>query len=105
MTPEQALWAELFHGEPPSLDVEKVAAIIDSLPDMRERKAVRLRYGFEGQPLSLDEIGRRLPRADGGLGLSRQSVQVILASALGRLRHSSRRRAWEQARKEASRDG
>jgi len=105
MTPEQVLWAELFHGEPPSLDVERVAAIIDSLPDMRERAVVRLRYAFEGSPLSLKEIGRRLPRADGDLGLSRQSVQVILASALGRLRHSIRRRAWEQAREERGRDG
>jgi len=99
MTPEQTLWIEVFRGEPPALDREKVLAIVDGLRDPRERTAVRLRYGFEGEPLSVGEVGRRLPRADGSLGLSRQSAQVILARALRHLRHPSRRRAWQEARK------
>lgn len=101
LTPAQRLWLEVFRqppGEPPCLDQEKVLAIIDSLPDSRERMAVRFRYGFEGAPLAMEEIGDRLPRADGGVGLSRQSVRAILDRALYHLRHGSRRKMWERAR-------
>lgn len=98
MTPEQRLWAEVFREEPPLLDRQKVLAIIDSLPDSRERMAVCLRFGFDGAPLAMEDIGDRLPRADGGMGLSRQSVRAILDRALHHLRHGSRRKMWERAR-------
>jgi len=99
LTPSQSLWVEAF-GRPgkyaPDLDSAKVEAMIDSLPDSREKLAVRLRFGFEGTPATLEEIGKRLPRADGTLGVSRETARKILAVAM---RHLRRRRAcWEAAR-------
>ena len=101
LMPLQRLWAEVF-GRPgeqvPPLDRGKVLAIVDGLPDERERIAVRLRFGFDEAPLTMEQIGKRLPRADGSLGVTRARARAILAMALRHLRHSSRRRSWEEAR-------
>lgn len=101
MTPSQRLWVAVF-GRPgeqaPALDREKVSAVVDSLPDMRERMVVRLHFGFDEAPLTMEQIGKRLPRADGGLGVTRETARKILTMALRHLRHSKRRRSWEEAR-------
>jgi DNA-directed RNA polymerase sigma subunit (sigma70/sigma32) len=100
-TPAQRLWAGIFRRpieEAPALDEQKVLALIASLFDLRERMAVRLRFGFEGTPMTMEEIGGRLPRADGGIGVSRQMAAEILERALEHLRHSDRRRVWKEAR-------
>ena len=100
-TPAQRLWAEIFKRpieEAPALDEQKVLALIDRLFDLREKMAVRLRFGFEGAPLTMEDIGGRLPRADGGVGIARQKATEILERALEHLRHSDRRRVWEEAR-------
>lgn len=99
-TAAQRLWADVFGRRPwdaPGLDQEKVLAIIDNLPYYHERTVLRLHYGFEGSPMGLKEIGKTLPRSDGGLGVSRQRAQSILRRGLFHLKHSSRRRAWKEA--------
>ena len=61
-----------------SLREERVRTVLDRLPE-RERHVLELRYGIHGdEPKSLDEIGRRL-------GLTRERVRQIEASALQRL--------------------
>jgi len=50
----------------------------------RRRDIIRWRYGFDGEPLTLDDIGKRI-------GVSRERVRQILAKALGRLSHHVRR--------------
>ena len=102
-TAAQGLWADIFGRRPggaPGLDQDKVLAIIDNLPDQHERVVLRRHYGFEGVPMGLKEIGKTLPRSDGGIGVSRQRAQSILRRGLLHLKHSSRRRAWEEARME-----
>jgi DNA-directed RNA polymerase sigma subunit (sigma70/sigma32) len=102
-TAAQRLWADVFGRRPwdaPGLDRDKVLAIIDNLPDHHERVVLRLHYGFEGSPMGLKEIGKTLPRRDGGLGVTRQRAQSILRRGLFHLKHSSRRRAWDEARVE-----
>ena len=97
-TPVQRLWAAVFgrpEKETPALDTDKVQAIVDSLSGA-ERTVLRLYYGFDGS-LTLKEIGRRLRRADGGQGVTRQRVQAIRSQALRRLRHRTWRRAWQEA--------
>jgi RNA polymerase primary sigma factor len=59
------------------LDVEALRSAVARLPE-RERTVVTLRYGLEGDPLSLAEVGRRL-------GLTRERVRQIEAEALERL--------------------
>lgn len=98
-TPSQRLWAEVFGLVGiPGLDEKKVLALVGSLPQ-REKLAVRLRFGFEGRPLSLDRIGRRLPRVDGGTGVSREIVRRELGKALRRLGRADYRQKWEEARR------
>jgi RNA polymerase primary sigma factor len=79
--------AELVAGEaaPPeeevtvSLAQDTLKRAISQLPD-REREVVKLRYGLNGDldPVSLEEIGRRL-------GLTRERVRQIETEALERL--------------------
>jgi RNA polymerase primary sigma factor len=73
------------HAPPPeeevrvSLGREALHRAIAELPD-REREVVKLRYGLngDGDPASLEEIGRRL-------GITRERVRQIEAEALERL--------------------
>jgi RNA polymerase primary sigma factor len=80
-------FADLIPGETPpveeelhvSLRQEALHKALRELPD-REREVLALRYGFDGDadPVSLEEIGRRL-------GLTRERVRQIESKALERL--------------------
>lgn len=101
LTPAQALWAELFGLRGiPELDERKVLEMVDSLPE-RRRLVVRLHFGFgKRRPLSQEAIGKRLPRAGGGTGVSREIVRRELDKALSELRRPRLKRAWMEAREE-----
>jgi RNA polymerase primary sigma factor len=60
-----------------SLRRETLLRALETLPE-RDREVLRLRYGLDGDPLSLEEIGRRLH-------LSRERVRQLEASALEQL--------------------
>jgi RNA polymerase primary sigma factor len=62
-----------------SLDMEVLRRAVSQLPE-RERDVVKLRYGLNGdiEPVSLEEIGRRL-------GVTRERVRQIESDALERL--------------------
>ncbi len=62
-----------------SLAADALRKAVEELPE-REREVVRLRYGLngDGDPKSLEEIGRRL-------GITRERVRQIEANALERL--------------------
>lgn len=101
LTPSQKLWAEVFrcsYAKVPPLDEQKVRSIIDTLFDVRERTVIYLRFGFDGPPLTMEEVASKLPRADGGMGISRQNATYYLDKALGHLRHPARRKALEEAK-------
>lgn len=98
LTPSQRLWGEVFGLEGiPKLDEKKVLTLLSSLPH-REDLAVRLRFGFQGHPRTLEKVGKKLSRAGGKVGVSREMARLILESALRYLRHPSRRKVWEEAR-------
>ena len=59
------------------LHIEALRTAVARLPD-REREVIRLRYGLEGEPLSLAKVGARL-------GITRERVRQIEAEALERL--------------------
>ena len=56
---------------------ESVRSAVRRLPE-RERKLLELRFGFEGEPTSLEAIGQEL-------GLTRERVRQLEAQALNRL--------------------
>ena len=62
-----------------SLDQDVLRRAVASLPD-REQEVLKLRYGMngDGEPKSLEEIGRTL-------GLTRERVRQVEAKALERL--------------------
>jgi len=68
---ELILYLAHHHGR------EALSAAVARLPE-REREVIRLRYGLEGEPLSLAEIGRRL-------GMTRERARQIEEEALERL--------------------
>ena len=68
---------EPFEDLDVSLHVEALRTAVARLPD-REREIIRLRYGLEGEPLSLAKVGARL-------GITRERVRQIEAEALERL--------------------
>jgi RNA polymerase primary sigma factor len=84
---EGASLGELVAGESPapeeevsvSLGMDAVRRAVAALPE-REREVVKMRYGLNGdvEPVSLDEIGRRM-------GLTRERVRQIENAALERL--------------------
>jgi RNA polymerase primary sigma factor len=84
---DDAAYGELFAGDDPSPDEALTVSLVEDtlrqaiseLPD-REREVVQLRYGLngDGDPQSLDTIGKRL-------GLTRERVRQIEAEALERL--------------------
>ncbi|HEX2292743.1 MAG TPA: sigma-70 family RNA polymerase sigma factor [Gaiellaceae bacterium] len=83
----ETAYGDLFAGDeaPPeerlnvSLEQDVLRRAVAKLPD-REREVLRLRYGLngDGDPKSLEEIGRRL-------GLTRERVRQLEANALERL--------------------
>ena len=100
LTSSQMLWAELFGLTGiPDLDRNKVLAIVDSLPE-RQRKAVRLRFGFNSHRLSRESTGKKLTRFDGKEGVSRETARYILNTALENLKEPGYRRAWKEARRQ-----
>jgi RNA polymerase primary sigma factor len=80
-------FGDLVAGEAPAPEEEVTVSLsedvlkkaISDLPD-REREVVKLRYGLNGDidPVSLEEVGRRL-------GITRERVRQIEATALERL--------------------
>jgi RNA polymerase primary sigma factor len=93
----EASFGELIAGESPepaeevevSLAEQALRHAVGELPD-REQQVIKLRYGLngDGDPVSLDEIGRRL-------GVTRERVRQIESRALERL---SERRELEALR-------
>ncbi len=64
---------------------ENLREVLSFLPP-REVRILQLRYGlFDGQPYTLEEVGRKM-------GVTRERVRQIEAQALSRLRHPSIRR-------------
>jgi len=49
----------------------------------RERRVISLRYGFEGEPETLEQVGRKLD-------VTRERIRQIEAKALRKLRHPKR---------------
>ena len=56
---------------------ESVRTAVGRLPE-RERRLLELRFGFDGEPTSLEAIGKEL-------GLTRERVRQLEAQALSRL--------------------
>ena len=89
----ERLWVEVFGIRGlPELDEGKALAIVDALPE-RERTVIYLRFGFGGhRPRSFEATGRKL-------SLSRETVRLDFKRARRHLRHHSRRKAWEEAKR------
>jgi RNA polymerase primary sigma factor len=65
---------------------ENLREVLSGLP-IREGRILSLRYGlFDGQPYTLEQVGRKM-------GVTRERVRQIEAQALNRLRHPSIRRS------------
>jgi RNA polymerase sigma factor (sigma-70 family) len=58
--------------------LDQIRAVVDNL-NARDRKVVRLYYGFDGEPLTLKEIGIRLH-------LTRERIRQILNDNYARLK-------------------
>jgi len=64
-------------------DVERKRAVlqeIDSLPSERQKQVIRLRFGFDCEPMTLEAIGSLL-------GITKESVRREEAKALREMRH------------------
>ena len=70
-----------------SIESDQLKEVIDFTLDTkltpRESNVLKLRFGFEGDPLSLEQVGDLV-------GVSRERVRQIEAKALRKLRHPSR---------------
>ena len=78
MSAENSVIAELLHT-----DIRSVLATLDE----REHQVIRLRFGLDdGQPRTLDEIGRSFK-------LSRERIRQIERETMAKLRHPSRAQA------------
>jgi RNA polymerase primary sigma factor len=60
----------------------------------REEEVLRARFGLDGVPLTLAEIGDKM-------GVTRERVRQIEARALGKLRHPSVSRVWHEGQRAA----
>lgn len=71
-------------------------ALIEQLSRLegREEEVLRARFGIDGFPLTLAEIGERM-------GITRERVRQIEARALGKLRHPSVSRVWHEGQRAA----
>jgi DNA-directed RNA polymerase specialized sigma subunit len=72
-------------------DREKVESVLAKLLD-REGKVLRLRFGFDGQPLTLQETREKLSRDASGANITLEQVRRIEGKALRKLRHPVRSR-------------
>ena len=101
LTPAQKLYCAIL-GETtditnmPAISTEQAENAISSL-GLREQEVIRLRFGFKGKRLTLEQVGMVLPRADGGIGVSRERVRQIEAKALRKLRHPKCIKTWRLA--------
>jgi RNA polymerase sigma factor (sigma-70 family) len=77
---EDPLSAEAYEDVIDAVAGEQLRALLSRLTD-RERDVVRARFGFEGEPERLGEIGERL-------GVSAERVRQIEERALAKLRHA-----------------
>lgn len=64
---------------------EDIKKVISSLPQ-KEARIIKLRFGFEGAPKTLDEIGREF-------GVTRERIRQMEAKALRRMSTSGKRKA------------
>jgi len=71
-------------------------ALVEQLRRLEEREetVLRARFGIDGQPMTLAEIGEMM-------GVTRERVRQIEARALGKLRHPSVSRVWHQGQQAA----
>jgi RNA polymerase primary sigma factor len=69
--------ADPFDEAEESLRKQGVRRALDALPE-RERRILELRFGFEGEPWTLEAIGAEL-------GLTRERVRQLEDQALGRM--------------------
>jgi RNA polymerase primary sigma factor len=77
VAPPDAASTTMFHNE-----LEDILATLRP----RERRVIQLRFGLiDDHPRTLEEVGRRM-------GLTRERIRQIEASALRKLRHPSRAR-------------
>jgi RNA polymerase sigma factor (sigma-70 family) len=58
---------------------EQARRLLDALPE-RERRILELRFGFDGNSRTLEEIGTEI-------GLTRERVRQLERQALARLQH------------------
>jgi RNA polymerase primary sigma factor len=63
----------------------EVNALLETLPP-RERKVLRMRFGMDGKPQTLEEVGKQM-------NLSRERIRQIEKKAKGRLKARARLRA------------
>ncbi len=63
----------------------EINTMLEELPP-REQKILRMRFGFEGKPQTLEEVGREL-------NLSRERIRQIEKKAKGRLRARAKSKA------------
>jgi RNA polymerase primary sigma factor len=71
-------------------------ALIEQLSRLEEREeeVLRSRFGMDGFPRTLAEIGENM-------GITRERVRQIEARALGKLRHPSVSRVWHEGQRSA----
>jgi RNA polymerase primary sigma factor len=72
--------ADPFAEAEESLGGESIRRALDELPQ-RERRIVELRFGFNGEPATLEEIAEELQ-------VTRERVRQLVGRALGRLERS-----------------
>ena len=93
--------ADPFDEAEESLRRQGVRKALDALPE-RERRILELRFGFEGEPWTLEAIGHELD-------LTRERVRQLEGQALARLcgaaRHDLRRSGLEQRRETSAHRG
>lgn len=62
--------------------------LLDKILSPRERFVIEHRFGKER--MTLEDLGKICPRADGGIGIIRERVRQVEAKALRKLRHPVR---------------
>ena len=68
--------------------IDEIRELLDQLP-AREQQILRLRFGMDDEPKTLEQIG-------GMLGLTRERVRQIEKQAVNRLRQKARMRALQE---------